>query len=138
MSDHGSQIPLVWQSLDVRQTLKRAIAAALRACPLSREQVVDKIREQRDQAGINGAVTLPILEKWAAPSAKHIPPVYMIPIICKVTGSDLPIRAIAEPLGLMIAGPKEQAAMRAGFALGEKKKATRRFNRAMQDLEDAL
>ncbi len=138
MSDPAGQIPLVWQSLDVRQTLKAALAAALKSCPLSREQVVDELLDMAYRHGMSVSLTRAILEKWCAPSASHLPPVSMLPLICRVTGSNLPLQALAEPLGLMVAGPREQAAMRVGFALGEKKRATRRFSRAMQDMEGAL
>lgn len=130
---------LVWESLDPRLPLKMALAKALKDSGISREHMVDRLNQELAEAGISLKATLPKLEKWVAPSSlQHIIPAYAVPAFCKITGSRLPLQALAQPLGLHVADGQDQAAMRAGYALASRRKANRQYNNALTDLEDLL
>ena len=99
---HYKQIGL-WEKTipDPGPILKVSMNEALKGCSLSREQIVDEINSLSLAAGItcNGRsqkVTPALLDKWVAPSAKnYFIPIRMLPIFCRVVGSNLPLQAIA-------------------------------------------
>lgn len=136
MSERQGQMPIVWQSLDVRRTVKAAMADALRSCPLSRAQVVDKVNELLASVGVEYKLTDSILEKWVAPSAAHFIPLAVLPAFCRAVDSPGPLAALAEPLGLTMAGPREQALQALGQAQVDAKRLAKQRRRALEDLED--
>jgi hypothetical protein len=81
--------------------VRAAMNDALRACSLSRDQVVDEMNRLATLAGItcNGRsreVTRTILEKWVAPGAtQHTIPLRMLPVFCRAVGSNRPLVALA-------------------------------------------
>ena len=132
----GQQLPLFGQSLDVALPLKRAMAAALRQSPLSREQIVDRLNELLSEEGVGLRVTINMLEKWVAPSARHMIPVQVLPFFCRVVGSARPVEVLAGALGLRLAGPREQHLIALGEAALEAKRASAKRRRALEALEE--
>lgn len=103
-----------WENphLDPTSRIKSAMREALKDCGLSRDQVVDQINELAKREGMttngNGQrVTVELLEKWVSPSAAgNRIPIQYLPMFCRVTGSLLPLRALAAPVGAdVITGP---------------------------------
>jgi len=82
--------------VDAGQAVKVAMAKAIKLSPLSREQIVDEMNTLAATCGSAQKVTLPILDKWVAPGAfaYHIP-LRLLPIFCRVVGSNLPLEAYA-------------------------------------------
>lgn len=136
MSGRAAQMPLNWQGMDVRLPVKHAMAAALKGCGLSREQVVDKINDLAAASGIHLRLTLSILEKWVAPSADNAIPYQLLPIFCRATESLEPIAALAAPLGVVLAGPREQRLIAIARADQETKRLRREKRRALEELEE--
>lgn len=137
MTMHPGQMPLFGQSLDVISPLKRALADTLRNCRLSREQVVDEINRLLEGEGLVLRVTLNSLEKWCAPSASHLPPVWVLPFFCQVVGSLRPLEVLSLPLGAHLMGEREQHLMELGRVQLEAKKVARARRRALEALEDS-
>lgn len=78
--------------------LKSAMGEAIRASSMSREQIVDEMNRIMKQLGwtTNGRsryVTSPLLDRWVAPSSVHVIPLRLLPIFCRVVGSNLPLEA---------------------------------------------
>jgi hypothetical protein len=81
--------------------LKSAMNEAIRASSLSRDQIVDEMNRLMRAQGwtTNGraqGVTPALLDKWVAPSAGHVIPLRLLPIFCRVVGSNLPLEAYAK------------------------------------------
>ena len=82
--------------MDPIPQLKIAMAEAMKGSALSREQIVDRMNEVMKASGwtTNGRgqqVTASLLDKWVAPSASHIIPLRLLPLFCRVIGSNLPL-----------------------------------------------
>ena len=136
MSGREAQLPLNWQGLDPVPPLKRAMAAALRECDLSREQVADRMNQLLAADGQTPQVTINTIEKWVAPSAIHVIPLRLLPVFCRVVDSLLPLEALAAPLGAKLAGPLEQALIRWAQAQEDKRRAAIAERRAREALEE--
>jgi len=102
-------------SLDPTGRLKAAMREALKDCGLSRDQVADQINElaRREGTATNGKaqrVTVELIEKWVSPSAAgNRIPVQYLPMFCRVTGSLLPLTALAAPVGADVIHGRERA-----------------------------
>lgn len=138
MPEVGVQMGLFGHlSLDVLPSLKAEMGKALRSCGLSREQVVDEINHLAEQSGISLSLTINTLEKWLAPSAtRHVIPLRVLPLFCRVTGSTRPVEILAAALGLVVVGPREQALIHLGEAAVEAKRASAKRRRALEALEE--
>jgi len=93
----------LWEKViaDPGPTLKAAMNEAVKACSLSREQIVDDMNSIAIIAGIscNGRsqkITVSVFDKWLAPgaSAYHIP-FRLLHIFCRVVNNNLPLKAYA-------------------------------------------
>ncbi len=78
MAGPQAQMPLPWQSTDVRLPLKLALRRALKDSGLSREQFMDAFNEEMDDSGVDYKLTLSTLEKWVAPSAGYMIPSFLV------------------------------------------------------------
>ena len=91
----------LWENIisDPGPSMKASMNEAIKRCSLSREEIVDRINGLAQLVGItcNGRtqkVTLSLLDKWVAPGAKNYNiPIRLLPIFCKVVGSNLPLQA---------------------------------------------
>jgi hypothetical protein len=74
---------------------------AIKSCSKSRQQIVDDMNSISAVAGIscngrNQKITLALLDKWVAPSAKsYFIPVRLLPIFCRVVESNIPLKALS-------------------------------------------
>lgn len=134
MSGAPSQMPLPWQSADVRLPLKLALRRALKNSGLSRELFVDAFNAELDDNGIDYSLTVSTLEKWVAPSAGNMPPAYLLPIFCKISQSTEPLGVLLAPLGFAVAGPRQLELIR----LAEAKLQAKEAARIVRETEDAL
>ena len=79
--------------------LKSAMSESIKSCSLSREQIVDSMNLMMSRAGVttngrNQGVTLAVLDKWCAPSAReHVIPLRVLPFFCRAAGSNLALEA---------------------------------------------
>lgn len=134
MSTQSGQMALNWQSFDVRLPVKTAMARALRESRLSREQVAECMNALAAASGITFRVTVHVMDKWTAPSADHSIPYQLLPLFCRATESLLPLEALAAPLGVTIAGPREQKLIAYAEADLGAKRLTKAKRRALEDL----
>lgn len=134
MSTQSGQMALNWQSLDVRLPVKAAMARALRESNLSREQVVERMNALAAASGVIGRTTVNVLDKWTAPSAEHTIPYQLLPLFCRATESLLPLEALAAPLGVTIAGPREQKLIAYAEADLGARRLSKAKRRALEDL----
>ena len=101
------QQPLLWDrpEIDPTNRLKAAMREAIDASGLSRMKVVADINSLASLEGMTCAgraqkVTEDVLDKWCAPgSLDHVIPLRYLPAFCRVTGSILPLVALAIPSG---------------------------------------
>lgn len=101
------QQPLLWDrpEIDPTNRLKAAMREAIETSGLSRMKVVADINalahlEGMTCGGRGQNVTEDMLDKWCAASAiAHIIPLRYLPAFCRVTGSILPLVALAIPAG---------------------------------------
>jgi hypothetical protein len=99
---HFNQLKL-WEIAvqDPGPRLKASMNEAIKQCPLSREQVVDEMNKLALSSGItcNGRsqkITPALIAKWLAPSSQnYFIPIRLLPIFCRVVGSNLPLQALA-------------------------------------------
>ena len=134
MSAPLAQMPLPWQSTDVRLPLKLAARKALRESGFSRELIVDAINKELEENGIDYKLTLSTLEKWVAPSASNLPAPHLLTIFCKVCGSIEPLAVLLAPLGFAVAGPRQLELIR----LAEAKLKAKEAARVVRESESAL
>lgn len=85
---------------DPTPLVKSAMSEAIRASSLSREQIVDEMNRLMKLLdwttnGRSQGVTTALLDKWVAPSAGHVIPLRLLPVFCRVVGSNLPLEAFA-------------------------------------------
>ena len=93
-------------SVDIGPAIKAALAEAIRACPLSHEQLAERINELAAAAGVtcNGraqVVTADIINKWTSHSAAHHIPLRLLPLFCRAAGSTLPLEVLSEDAMLL-------------------------------------
>lgn len=117
-------------SLNPVPRVKEAMRQALKGCPLSREQVVDRMNglARADGLATNGkakAATADMLDKWVADSGEHLIPWKLLPIFCHVVGDLSPLRALVAPLGADIIDVNEKKLLKLARADREIKKLRR-------------
>ncbi|MFH2125553.1 MAG: hypothetical protein ABIK12_03500 [Pseudomonadota bacterium] len=134
MAGPQAQMPLPWQSADVRLPLKLALRRALKNSGLSREQFMDAFNEEMDDNGIDYKLTLSTLEKWVAPSAGNMIPSHLVTPFCKISKSTEPLAVQLAPLGYAPAGPRELELIR----LAEAKLRAKEAARIVRETESAL
>ncbi len=124
-------------ALDVQARFKAGLAKALKASPLSREQIADRVNAMFGSAGSSYKVSPAALDRWAAPSdTSHNCPGFVIPALCLVLESFEPLQTLLIPLGLSIAGERERALMILGESQILAKKLTRKRRRALEALAE--
>lgn len=135
-----SEQPKLWNipSLDPVPRVKEAMRQALKNCPFSRDQVVDKTNDLARREGIstNGRaqkVTAEMLDKWVSQS-EHIIPWKLLPIFCRVVDDLSPLAALVAPLGAKVIGKDD--AMLLKWARAEKE--TRRLRRVKRQIETEI
>lgn len=132
----------LWDSppLNPIQRLKTAMRDALKGCPASRTKVVGDINELARREGMtcNGRtqeVTEDKLDKWVAAGAEdHVIPVKYFVIFCRVTGSMLPLQALAACLEAEILAGDDRKVFLWGKAEIERKKLTKRASILAQEV----
>jgi len=90
-------------SMRVVDSLKEALNAALKSCPLSRHQVAGQISHL-----LNEEISKATIDSWTAESKtdRHIPAEY-IPAFCLATGSNEPLEVLIRKTGLFaLEGPE--------------------------------
>lgn len=128
-------------TLNIDTSFKKACAAAAAKCGLSRDQIVDAMNALAADYGIHlvkggGKLTLPAFEKWLNGNDCERPmPLKAVAVFCAVVKSPEPIRAIAAPLGLMVAGAEDQQLLKWAKANLRAREARREMKRIEDDLE---
>jgi hypothetical protein len=132
----NQQPELFRPSPDIRDPLKAALAKALKASPLSRAQVVDKLNSLLEAHGLPQRITQNVMDRWCATSAKNQIPIILLPFFCQTLGTLEPLQVLAAPLGAAVAGEREQALLLLGKAQLEAKQAQRRRRLALEALKE--
>jgi hypothetical protein len=116
---------------DLSIRLGESLAAALRPCPFSRDQVADLISIE-----LGRRVTKANIDAWTAPSKpEHRSPADAGVAICRVTGCLEPLRVMAREIQVVLVSTAED---RAALAYGRNQAAKRRLLREERDIEAAL
>lgn len=89
----------LWDNLitDPGPAVKAAMHETLKTCPLSRVEIVDRMKKLSSTAGItcNGRsqeITVSLLDKWVAPGSNgyHIP-LRLLHVFCRAVENNLPL-----------------------------------------------
>ncbi|MFH1034025.1 MAG: hypothetical protein V1806_05915 [Pseudomonadota bacterium] len=125
--------------LDCRGPLKAALAQAMKASGLSRQQLADKMNDLIRQSGTPARrITGSMLDSWASLSHPgHVPNSFLLPMLCVVLGTTAPIEEIVKPLGLSLAGARERLLQSLGEGLVQSRAAARKRRLALATLEDS-
>jgi len=83
--------------LDLSLDLIAVVNQCIRNCPLSREQIVDRINLCLRDSKLN--VTLISLNKWLSASQANAIPAWALPAICWAVQSDAPFKILLQPIG---------------------------------------
>lgn len=137
MSERRSQLDLpLGRGVDLQRRTKAAVARALKNCPLSRDQIADRINETLENEGSPYRLTPATLDRWAAPSdSSHNIPAWLVAVFCQVTGSQDLLALPAEALGLAVVGEREKHLITLGEAQLQSANLARQRKRAMEALE---
>lgn len=102
-------------TLNIAKPLKVAMNDDVKACGLSREQLVDAMNDLADRNGVclvhgNGVrLTLDTFEKWLNVSdLSRIIPLKDLPIFCAATGRYAAVNVLAKSMGLRVIDAREQ------------------------------
>ena len=130
-------------SLDPTTRVKAAMREALSgayAAGVTRDNVVDEMNRLASLEGLstngNGKrVTKHLLDKWVSTAADgHRVPLHLLLIFCRATGSNLPIKALAAPLGLDVIDDEERKKLAWAEAEIERKKTAQLARRLSQEI----
>ena len=120
-----------------KKELSEAVAVAMKGCDLNRNQIADHLNGEIVASGAGKRVSVAMLNKYASPSDDtHSMPSHIIPAFCEITGSQEPMKVLADALGLSLAGPRERELMRLGQAQVDAKRAARLKRMAEAALEE--
>lgn len=137
MSEDRSQMDLpLGRGVDLQRRIKAAVARALKNCPLSRDQIADRINEALENEGSPYRLTPATLDRWAAPSdSSHNIPAWLVAAFCQVTESRDLVDIQARALGLTVIGERQQQLLILGEAEEEARKLAKRRKQALEALE---
>lgn len=141
LGSHPQQLQL-WDSppLNPVHRLKTAMRDALKACPLSRTQVISAMNELADRDGLpccgrTKKIMEDTLDKWVAAGAvEHLIPLKLLPIFCFVTGSSLPLLALAATIGAEVIGPEDRKLLEWARAESRRRHLTKEARRLAQEV----
>lgn len=121
--------------------VKTAIAQAVQASGLSREQALDKVNDLAKAYGVhlvqgNGTgVSMETWEKWLNPADETRPPsIKALPVICAALGTLEPLRPLVTLAGGQLIDPKEARLL----AWAKAYKKAKHARQEMKQLEDSL
>jgi hypothetical protein len=75
-----------------------AVNQMLRNCPLSREQILDRVNLCLRDSG-RKKVTMASLNKWLAPSQENSVPAWILPALCWACQSEYVFNVLLKPMG---------------------------------------
>ena len=123
-------------SLNVVFELKDGLNQAIKACPLSRIQIADRMNELMELEGMaKGEVTADTINSWTKDDPQRTIPTKLIPFFCKAANSILPLAALAQPMGAIVISGKEIEVLELGFAELERLRVKQRKIVAMARLD---
>ena len=125
------------QSLNVTYGVKRALRLALANSRLSRDQVVDRMNELAVREGLRATVSKASLDNWVKDSdPNRLPSLVWTVIFCESVGDCGVIDILAKPFDLKVVNESEQRLLAWAKADLQRRKATRRAERAFAEIED--
>lgn len=100
-------------------SVKTSMRIAAKEDHRSREEIVDRMNELADAAGVSitggnaHQLSLATFEKWLSPTATdQIPSLRALVVFCEVVGAVSPLSALAEPLGARVIDADQAAVLR--------------------------
>jgi hypothetical protein len=125
------------QSFNVTYPVKRAIRLALTGSRLSRDQIVDRMNEIAVREGLRSTISKASLDNWAKDSDPHrLPSLTWTVIFCKAVDDFNVLTELAQPFGLEVINKRQQNLLEWAEADLQRRKATRRAERALAEIED--
>ncbi len=121
-------------SLNPVPKVKAAMKEAIKECGLSREQISDEMNRLAKINGVHAKVSPSLLDKWVAQEAAHIIPWKLLPIFCKVTGSILPLAALAAPVGATLVIGKEVKLLEWAKAEIKRRELSRKTRKLLEEI----
>jgi hypothetical protein len=108
----GTQLRLFGPNLNVTARLKAAMREAIRKGNLSREEIVDRMRELAKGEGLGGGrgstISVPNLDAWCSETKANLIPTNLLTLFCFVTRDIAALKVLAAPLGTDIIDQAEQ------------------------------
>ncbi|MFH1984154.1 MAG: hypothetical protein ABIL58_20125 [Pseudomonadota bacterium] len=121
-------------SLDIRDALRESLTDAIRSCSLSRWELAGRMSHL-----VGVEISKYTIDAWTAESKEgHRIPAEYIPAFCKATGSQAPMKVIAEAAGVFaLPGPEALRAEIQKFAEAERKARAEKRKRELflQEIE---
>jgi len=132
----------LWEEpgLNIVPRLKSAMREALKASGLSKEKVVSDMNDLAIAEGLISTsqkqkITVPMLEKWVAPSAlAHVISFLNLVIFCKVIRNGTPFQVAATALGLELIGSEEKKLLQWARAETKKQKFAKEARKLAQEV----
>ncbi len=105
------QLNLFGHNLNVVSKIKEVMRESVRKCPLSREQIVNKMLFLAKEAElINGrgtTISLANLDAWLAPGKVNLIPLIYLPLFCYVVCDLSALSVLSAPLDADVIGRKD-------------------------------
>jgi hypothetical protein len=134
------QLPLFGPSYNVTPRLKAAMREALRQSPLSREQIVDKMKVLASHEGLNGGrgstITVANLDAWVSETKPNLISVNLLPLFCHVTNDTGPMRVLMAPLGGEIVDQKDKQLLEWARIEMQAKALAKRRKKVLSEIEN--
>jgi hypothetical protein len=132
----------LWETpgLNIVPRLKTSMREAFKLSGMSKEQVVSDMNDMAIAEGLittsqKQRITIPMLEKWVAPSAlAHVISFQNLVIFCKVIKNGSPFQVAAIALGLEIIGPEDKKLLQWARAETKQKRLAKEARKLAQEV----
>lgn len=135
------QLPLFGPSLNVTSRLKASMREAIRACNLSREEIVDRMKTTAITEGLGGGrgstITLANLDAWCSETKSNLIPVSLLPMFCHITRDLTPLKVLAGPLDAGIVDSKEMRLLAWAKIEAQSRELARKRKKILSEIEGA-
>jgi hypothetical protein len=111
----------------------------IKGCALSREQIVDAMRQLALVEGLGGGrgstITTANLDAWVSETKPNQVPLGLLPLFCRVTGSVEPIGALLAPLGGAAVNARELQLLEWAQVELETRRLSRHRRKLLQEID---
>lgn len=127
-------------SLNVIYRMKATMREAIKRSDLSREQIVDRMKEIALVEGLGGGrgstITVANLDAWVSETKSNLIPIHLLPVFCRVTGSVDPIAVMLAPLGAGVVDSKDMQLLEWAKVEMKSRQLARQRRKMLQEIEN--